>query len=319
MKLIHHVTTEIRAVRRETDRVVIYELADPDDWDLPPFTPGAHLDVFLDDKTVRQYSLCGSARETKRYRIAVLAETDGRGGSLAIHGGWKKGDIVPVSIPRNNFPLDPDAPRHVFIAGGIGITPFVPMMDAVVAEGGEFRLHYATRTPRETPFRNVLETEPYRRHITFHHSRSDPATRLDIPALLQHLSADDAIYVCGPKGLIEEVLQHSRAAGFVNVRAEQFTPDERIVPRGEAAYTVELARSGRTVEVLPGQSMIEAIRAAGVEIDSSCQAGVCTSCKTRYLAGAPIHRDLVMSPEDRREFVTPCVSSVAGTHLVLDL
>lgn len=319
MKLIHHVTTEIRDVRRETDRVVVYELADPDDWELPPFTPGAHLDVFLGDRVVRQYSLCGSASERTRYRIAVQAEHDGRGGSTGIHARWSVGDVVPVSLPRNTFPLDPDAPRHVFVAGGIGITPFLPMMDALAGAGADFRLHYATRTPEDTPFRDLLAAPPFADRVSLHHSRTARPNRLDVAALVSGLSPEDAIYACGPRALIEAVFAQARAAGLENVRAEQFTTDERIVPHGEAAYTVELARSGRTVEVLPGQAMIDAIREAGVEIDSSCQAGVCTSCKTRYLSGTPIHKDLVMSAEDRRSYITPCVSTIAGTHLVLDL
>ncbi len=156
-QLNHHVTTVVRRITPETDRVRVYELSDPDDWDLPPFTPGAHIDVHLPNQMVRQYSLTGSPDDRKHYAIAVQLEPRGRGGSASMHRDVNLGDILPVSLPRNNFPLAVNAEHHLFIAGGIGITPFVPMIEALVHAKASFELHYCTREPGMTPFKGRLD------------------------------------------------------------------------------------------------------------------------------------------------------------------
>lgn len=319
MKLIHHVTTTVVDVRRETPRITVYELADPDGWDLPPFTPGSHIDVFLDDRTVRQYSLCGSGARPDRYRIAVQREEGGRGGSRAIHADWAPGTIVAVSLPRNTFHLRDGADHRILVAGGIGITPIVAMAEDLAGRGESFELHYAARSPDEAAFRGTLEGAPFSDRVTFHYRSGPGAGRLDLSGLLAAAAPGTHAYVCGPVPMIDEARGFAEATGRDDIHVEQFGAHATITPGAETAYLVDLARSGGTVEVAAGQTMLEALRQAGVEIEASCHAGVCTSCKTRYLAGAPLHKDLVMSPADRREFVTPCVSEVVGARIVLDL
>lgn len=316
-KLHHHVTTIVRRIERQTDRVIHYELADPDDWDLPPFTPGAHLDVRLANGMVRQYSLCGDPAIRNRYHIAVQAEAQGRGGSLALQAQLAVGSILPVSLPRNHFPLAPDARHHVLIAGGIGITPFLSMLHALNRRGANFELHYCTRTPEETAFRALLAPLVARGVVRLYHDRTAPANPLDLAALLSRPVAAEHVYCCGPAGLIAAVLEATKDRDPDTVHIEQFGGTPRAA--GGPAYTLELARSGGTVQVPSNQTMLEALRGAGVEVPSSCEAGVCAVCKTRWLAGAPVHRDLIMKPAERAEYLMPCVSGCAGGTLVLDL
>lgn len=311
IKLIHHVTMVVRSVRRENDRVSVYELADPDDWDLPPFTAGAHVDLRSRDGLIRQYSLCGDPADTNRYFVAIQREDEGRGGSRAFHAELDVGSIVPLSLPRNNFGLA-DARHHVLIAGGIGITPLLAMVHSLVAAEASFELHYCVRSVADAPFRDtLLALAPSR--IFFYEAGS----RLDVGELIgRHLAPDTHVYCCGPLGLIEEVLAKAEVKAPDTVHAELFGGAKS---GGDPAYIVQVASTGDLVEVGSHQSMLEALRGAGYEIPSSCEAGACLECKLRYFAGAPVHRDLVMSSEIRKEFITPCVSGCAGGSITLDL
>ncbi|MFV3077996.1 PDR/VanB family oxidoreductase [Niveispirillum fermenti] len=317
LKLHHHVTTVVRSMERETDRVIHYELADPDDWELPPFTPGAHIDVRLENGMVRQYSLCGNPAIRNRYHIAVQAEPQGRGGSLALQAQLRVGSVLPVSLPRNHFPLDPDAKHHVLIAGGIGITPFLSMLHTLNRQGANFELHYCARTPEETAFHRYLAPLAARGVVRFHHDRTVPANPLDVTGLLARPVAGEHVYCCGPGGLVAAVLEATKDRDPETVHIEQFGGKHRTA--GGTAYTLELSRSGQIIPVQPDQTMLEALRGAGVEVPSSCEAGVCAVCKTRWLAGAPVHRDLIMKPAERADHLMPCVSGCSGGTLVLDL
>lgn len=313
----HHVTTIVRSMVRETDRVIHYELADPDNWELPPFTAGAHVDVRLENGMVRQYSLCGDPAVRNRYHIAVQAEPRGRGGSLALQAQLDVGSVLALSLPRNHFPLVQDASRHVLIAGGIGITPFLSMLPVLNRQGARFDLHYCTRTPAETAFLQRLAPLTGGGGVRIHHDRTASPNPLDVAALLDRPVAGEHVYCCGPAGLINAVLQATRDRDPASVHVEQFGGAPRTA--GGTAYSLELARSGRTIPVPPDQTMLEALRAAGVDLPSSCEAGVCGVCRTGWLAGAPAHRDLIMKPHERATHLMPCVSGCAGGTLVLDL
>jgi vanillate O-demethylase ferredoxin subunit len=314
-KLIHRVTTIVRHVSDVTQAVRIFELADPEDWALPPFTAGAHIDVYLPCGAVRQYSLYGDPADGHRYRIAVRREDSGRGGSLSLHRNIGEGAILPVSLPRNHFPLL-DGPHHVFIAGGIGITPILSMIQVLARTNGSFELHYCSRTPEATAFLRELAPLAERGIVKHYFSRTAQPARLDLGGLLTHVRSDARIYCCGPSGLIEAVTIAGIAAFADRIHVEFFGAASN---SGQAAYEVQLARSGRVIPVAKDDTMLNALREAGVDVPSSCEGGVCLECKTRFLDGAPVHRDLVMSPADRREYVTPCVSGCAGARLLLDL
>ncbi len=314
IKLIHHVTTVVVNAHNETDRVRVLTLEDPDKWDLPPFTPGAHVDIRLSNGMVRQYSLCGNPRDRKQYRIAIQREIAGRGGSAFVHDHVPVGSILSLSLPRNHFPPASDASRHILIAGGIGITPFLPMIMHFDARGTPWELHYCTRTADETAFLNQLKELSSCR---VYHDGGDPARGLDIGSLLARQDEGDHVYCCGPGGLIEAVRRAAAHWPEDTVHFEYFG-SAACGPTG-TDYEVELGRSGVVVPVVRGQSMLVALRAAGVEVEASCEAGVCLACKTPYLSGTPVHRDLIMTSDDRQSYITPCVSGCAGGRIVLDI
>jgi len=314
-KLIHRVTTVVRHVSHAAEGVRTFELTDPEDWALPPFSAGAHIDVHLPSTAVRQYSLYGDPADAHRYRIAVRREDLGRGGSRCLHRDISEGAILPVSLPRNHFPLL-DGPHYVFIAGGIGITPLLSMIHVLMRNNGSFELHYCSRTPEATAFLQELAPLAERGIVKHYFSRFTRSERLDVGELLADVRSDARIYCCGPSGLIEEVTLAGAPAFADRLHIEFFGPTRS----GEqAAYEVQLARSGRIIPVAADETMLNALREAGVDVPSSCEGGVCLECKTRFLEGAPVHRDLLMNPADRREYITPCVSGCASSRIVLDL
>lgn len=313
----HRVTTVVREIRRESDRVVSFTLADPDDWELPPFAPGAHIDVHLPNGAVRQYSLHGSPHERNRYRFAVQREEGGRGGSILLHGGVREGDTLLVSLPRNHFPLAEGASRHVLIAGGIGLTPILAMADELRRRGEPFEMHVCSRSRADLPFRERVDDLVRAGLATVYTTRDGQGPRLDLDRLAQRAEPGAHLYCCGPERMISAFLAASAGRDPGTVHVEHF--GAAALAPGDAAFTVELARSKRSIPVAAGTTILTALREAGVEIVASCEGGVCLTCKTRYLAGAPIHRDLVMKPAERREYMTPCVSGCASDTLVLDL
>jgi ferredoxin-NADP reductase len=313
----HRVTTVVRNIRQENSEIATFCLMDPDGWPLPPFEAGAHIDVHLPNGAVRQYSLCGDPADATRYRIAVKKEAAGRGGSILLHERVRVGDTLLVSLPRNHFGLAPRGHRNIFIAGGIGLTPITSMVEELRRRGDVFHLHACMKSRLDMPFRDWLE--PLEQHglATIHTTRDESSRRLEIEPLLRTLPEDAHIYCCGPAGMIEAVLAATASRPPDNIHFEHFGAAR--IPPGSEAFTLELARSKRAIPVAAGMTILEALRESGVEIEASCEGGVCLTCKTRYLEGTPIHRDLVMKPTDRREFMTPCVSSCATKTLVLDL
>lgn len=316
-KPIHRVTTIVRALEPVSEGVLAFELADPDDWELPPFTAGAHLDVHSPDGPVRQYSLFGDPAENNRYRIAVKREDTGRGGSVGLHTGLRIGTIVPVSLPRNHFPLRP-ATRHVFVAAGIGVTPFLSMMAELDRRGEPFTLHYASRAPELTPFLDRLAPRAATGQVRHYFSRGGRPARLDLAAILAEAGDDAHVYGCGPLALLREMLDVGEPKLSGRLHIELFGGEGVAGAPADPDYTVELARSGRLIVVPRGQTMLAVLREAGIDMPASCEGGVCLECKTRYLAGTPIHRDLTLPAAERGQFITPCVSGCSGT-MVLDL
>ena len=316
-KHIHRVTTVVRAVEPVSEGVLAFTLADPDEWELPPFTAGAHLDVHIPGGPVRQYSLFGDPADRNRYFIAVKREDLGRGGSVGLHRGLSVGTIVPVSLPRNHFPLRP-GPRHVLIAAGIGITPFLSMMPELDRRGERFVLHYASRSPEKTPFLDQLAPLAAAGQVRHYFSRADLPARLDLAGILREAGDDAQVYCCGPLPLLQDALRlGATLSGRLHV--ELFGGESATGAPIDPDYTIELARSGRLIVVPRGQTMLSVLREAGVEMSASCEGGVCLECKTRYLAGTPNHRDLTLPAADRGQYLTPCVSGSSSEKLVLDL
>jgi ferredoxin-NADP reductase len=264
---------------------------------LPSWTPGAHVDVELRPDLVRQYSLCGSPSE---WRVAVLREPDGRGGSVYVHDSLSVGDRVRVSEPRNTFPLE-RASRYLFIAGGIGITPILPMIAAVAAQGADWRLRYGGRAWESMAF--LPELAAYGDRV---------CARPDLIDLSEMDGAE--VYCCGPEPLLSAVEARCDPA---RLHVERFAPK----PVDGEQFEVELARTGRVMTVPADRSILSVLLDEGVQVLSSCQEGTCGTCETDVLAGTPEHHDSLLTEEERAagETMMICVSRSAGGRLVLDL
>jgi ferredoxin-NADP reductase len=305
---------ELVVERREfaADGVLALTLRHPLGEALPAWEPGAHIDVVLGPELERQYSLCGDPADRDAWRIAVLREPDGRGGSAHVHGQLGQGDKVRVRGPRNHFALR-TAPRYRFVAGGIGITPILPMLAAAEAAGAEWTLLYGGRSRESMAFTEELAR--YGDRVTI--APQDETGLLDLGSVLDDVPEGTLVYCCGPGPLLDAV-EARCPAGVLQV--ERFQPKEQ--ETGEnTEFEVELAQSGRTLTIPKDVSVLDAVRSAGVEVLFSCTEGTCGTCETDVLEGTPDHRDSVLSDEEREagETMLICVSRCRGKRLVLDL
>ncbi|MER5718280.1 PDR/VanB family oxidoreductase [Streptomyces sp. NPDC002132] len=294
------------------DGVLALTLRHPLGEPLPVWEPGAHVDLVLGPGLERQYSLCGDPADRSAWRVAVLREPAGRGGSAYVHDQLTPGDRVRVRGPRNHFALRP-APRYRFIAGGIGITPILPMLAAAEAAGTEWTLLYGGRSRKSMAFTGELAR--YGDRVTL--VPQEESGLLDLEAVLDGLPEGALVYCCGPGPLLDAVEKRCPPG---TLYVERFQPEEQ--PPGErAGFEVELARSGRTVAVAADVSVLDAVRAAGVEVLFSCTEGTCGTCETDVLEGAVDHRDSVLTAQEREagETMMICVSRCRGKRLVLDL
>jgi ferredoxin-NADP reductase len=294
------------------DGVLALALRHPLGEQLPLWEPGAHIDVVLGPGLERQYSLCGDPADRTAWRIAVLREPDGRGGSAYVHEQLRQGDKVRVRGPRNHFRLEP-APRYRFVAGGIGITPLLPMLAAAEAAGAEWSLLYGGRTRNSIAFTEELSR--YGDRVTV--APQDEVGLLDLPSVLDDVPEGTLVYCCGPGPLLDAV--EARCPGGI-LHLERFQP--KVQEAGaDSEFEVVLERSAKTVTVPVGVSVLDTVRAAGVEVLFSCTEGTCGTCETDVLDGTPDHRDSVLSEEERAagETMLICVSRCLGKRLVLDL
>jgi vanillate O-demethylase ferredoxin subunit len=314
IKPVRTVTTVVRAAEAAGEGIRRLILMDPDGWELPPFAAGGHVDVHLPGGHVRSYSLCNDPIDSTRYVIAVKREPHGRGGSLVLHDRVSVGDVLGVSLPRRGLTLVDGAKRHVFVAGGIGITPFLSLAATLRRAGAEFILHLCARG--EPPLCASVEPLATSGRAVFHDTR---AGRPDLAALFGSPDPETQLYCCGPRGMIAAFEEAAMRAGWPQgqTHVEHFVPlpTEHDGPR----YAIVLARSRISGEVPAGGSALAALRALGVEVDASCEGGICGACRVRWLEGPPIHRDRVLSPAERERDVMVCVSGCAGPRLVVDL
>ncbi|RDI35600.1 ferredoxin-NADP reductase [Rhodococcus sp. AG1013] len=307
-------------VHRKSDvvgGVAVLELRHPAGVALPQWTPGSHIDVVLQPDLVRQYSLCGDPSDPGCWRIAVLREPDGRGGSQYVHDKLDVGDSVRVRGPRNNFELR-DAPRYIFIAGGIGITPMLPMVAAAHAAGSDWTLTYGGRRRGSMAFVDELTTL-YPDSVEV--CAQDVSGQPDLSAILGTPLPDTLVYCCGPAGLLDAVAERCEQWPAGTLHVERFAARELGAPVLDETFEVELALSGTTVTVPPGTSILEAVTAAGVQVLSSCQEGTCGTCETSVLGGVVDHRDSLLTDEERAadDTMMICVSRAACPRLILDL
>ena len=313
--------SDLLITARETraEGVVSLTLADPGGAQLPAWTP-APTSTCCWTNAVRQYSLCGTPGDQHSWRIAVLLDPDGRGGSRRVHETLQVGDQVAVRGPRNHFPLH-SVPRYIFLAGGIGITPILPMVAAATEAGADWRLYYGGRTQASMAF--LDELAPYGERVTVW--PQDTQGLLPLDEILGDPAGGALVYCCGPEGLLAAAEQRCAAWPAGSLHLERFAakpqPEPAAGQAGEAPFEVVCQRSGLTVTVPPGQSIIDALDENGVSVLSSCLEGVCGTCETRVLEGVPDHRDSLLSEDEREanEYMMICVGRSKSDRLVLDL
>lgn len=296
------------------DGVVSLTLVDPDDRDLPRWHPGAHIDLELLNGVTRQYSLCGDPHQAKEWRIAVLREAEGAG-SCYVHDQVSVGQIIGTRGPRNHFELV-HADRLFFLAGGIGITPLLPMIAQAAATGRDWELLYAGRARRSMAFLDVLEAYGDRVRIW----PDDEVGMLSVDREMAALRTGAAIYACGPAGLLDAVTEAHRSRPDCSLQIERFGARAQD-KADQMPFEVELRRSGLKLQVGADCTLLQALEAAGIQVLSSCRTGTCGTCEVDVLEGRPDHRDDVLSDAEREAGASlmPCVSRSLTPRLVLDL
>lgn len=313
---------KIAARRDEAQQICSFELVDPQNRALPPFTPGAHVDVQIQPGLVRQYSLCNEPSDQHRYLIAALRDTDGRGGSVALHDTFKVGDVIKVSEPKNHFPLAVSADRHLLLAGGIGVTPLMSMAAYLSRRELDFEMHYCTRSEARAAFLPNLQKSAFHSRVNVHFDDGAPEQRFDAAKALGKPDPGTHIYVCGPSGFMSYVLQTAKSLGWPDEQThrEYFAPAAQAeTPAGQ--FEVELASSGQVFVIPADQPIVAVLLDHGIEIPTSCDQGVCGTCLTRVISGVPDHRDSFLTDQERaqNDQMTPCCSRAKSPRLVLDL
>jgi ferredoxin-NADP reductase len=305
--------------RKETlaEGVVLLTLRDPAGRPLPQWQAGAHIDLVLGGDLVRQYSLCGDPGDRSRFQVAVLREPESRGGSSYVHDVLTEGELVRIRGPRNHFPLV-KAKKYLFIAGGIGITPLLPMVAAVNATRADWRLVYGGRTRASMAFGETLQ-RAYGERVSLW--PQDEYGLLDLPSLLGKPQRKTAVYGCGPEPLLAAVEAGCEKWPSGSLHVERFAPKRDLTAGPQSSFEVELAESGKKLVVSEGTSILEAVEAAGVPVMTSCEEGICGTCETKVLAGKIDHRDSVLNDQEHAagDTMMICVSRAGGDRLVLDL
>jgi len=314
----------VRVARKTVEATDIcgLELVDVDGQDLPEFSAGSHIDVHLPNGLTRQYSLCNSPAERHRYVIGVLKDGASRGGSQSVHDDVLEGQSLRISAPRNHFHLSEEAGSHLLLAGGIGVTPILSMAEKLSTDGKNFEMHYCARSADRMAYRQRISQSAFALRVQIHFDDQDAAQRLDLVDLLKEPASGAHLYVCGPKGFMDAVLSTARSQHWPEAQLHyEFFAAEPISTEGDQSFQVKLARSGRMVTIPKDMPVTEALAAAGVDVPTSCEQGLCGSCLTKVLEGEPDHKDMYLTAEERarNDQFLPCCSRSKSPVLVLDL
>ena len=297
------------------DGVVEVDLVDLQGGILPAWAPGAHIGLVLAPNLVRQYSLCGEVSDRRRYRIAVLREAQSRGGSAFIHDRLAETDVIPISEPRNNFELV-ESDKYLFVAGGIGVTPFLAMIEEAERRGAAWRLAYGGRATSSMAYLDRLRSI-YPDQVTEY--PFDQVGHIPLANVLAKAEPGTELYCCGPQPLLDAITEGCASRSLDRLHIERFSREA--LDDADTEFEVVLNATGRTITVPVGKSLLEVIEEAGVPIDSSCRDGSCSSCEVAVLEGTPDHRDVCLSEEERAacDSMMVCVSRSRGPRLVIDL
>lgn len=302
------------------DGVMYLEFVDPSGGDLPEFTAGAHIEIQLPNGLIRPYSLCGSSANRKAYELGVLLETNGRGGSKSVHEEIVLGAKLRISYPKNHFPLVL-AKHSILFAGGIGITPILAMAEKLSDEGQSFEMHYCSRTASRTAFIDRISESPFSPKVQFHFDDEVEGQKLKAAEILKNSDPATHIYVCGPKGFMDHVIQTAKDLGWPDTQIHfEYFKSEIVKKDDDGSFEVEYRPSGLVVQVPVDMTVAQALIDAGVEVPLSCEQGICGTCVMQVIEGDPDHRDVCLSDEDKssKKMFTPCCSRSQSARLVVD-
>lgn len=308
----------ITDVQQLTPLIKQFTFQKADGSDFPVFTGGSHIIVQMSDKLSNAYSLMSSPAQLEEYKICVRKDVEGKGGSIHMHESLNVGDHIQITEPKNLFTLSERGKRHILIAGGIGITPFIPQLEELRARGVEYELHYAFRAPEHGVLWKDLKASCHKSHC--HSYVSSAGIDLDIEALIQAQPQGTHVYVCGPQSLIDATITACNRARFrdENIHWEQFAS---IIPTHAEGFEVVLAQSGQTITVAPNESILQAVEKVGINVNCLCREGACGTCETSILAGEANHYDQYLDDDEKasQKTIMICVSRAKGKSITLDL
>ncbi|WP_038212119.1 MULTISPECIES: PDR/VanB family oxidoreductase [Xenophilus] len=310
-------SVRVDAVSPLAQGIAQFDLRPVQGGELPSYAPGAHIDIELPGKICRSYSLLGGRGATERYQIAVLREPASRGGSAWLHDEARPGTLLRVARPRNHFALDEGEHGNVLIAGGIGVTPLWAMAQRLDELGRDWQMHYRARRRSGAALLQGMARHVEAGRIALSFADED-SPRPDLHAIVRSASPGTHFYCCGPTAMIDAFQQACAGVPAQRVHLERFSADTEPAPGG---FAVRLARSGRSLVVPPGSSILDVLRQAGIDVPAACEQGICGACETTVLQGIPDHRDLVLSPAERaaNRSLMICCSGAASPELLLDL
>jgi len=305
--------TAIRYAARDTN---LYEFQRPDGKPLPDYKPGAHVDLHLPNGLIRNYSLILARPDPGVYTFGIKRDPASRGGSRYIHDELRVGKTLKISMPRNNFPLEENAKHTVLLAGGIGITPIWCMVQRLQELGRSWQLYYSCRSRADMAFLDALEGMA---PSQFHFDDESAGQFLDISTLVAEAPTDTHLYCCGPAPMLNAFEAATKDWPREQIHVEYFTPKAEAAKQG--GFTVELARSNQEFFIPEGRTILEVLLDEGVDVDYSCELGICGACEQRVISGMPEHRDAILTEEEQAENkrVMICCAGCKSERLVLDL
>lgn len=310
----------VHTLRYEAPEIISVELRPADDGVLfPSHEPGSHIDLHLGNGLVRNYSVLNPCSESGRYVVGVLKDRKSRGGSRYVHENLRVGQVLKISEPRNNFALDEAALHSVFLAGGIGITPMLCMLNRLLELGRPADLIYCSRSRQDAAFLQNLKAMTARGLNVSYHFDDEEGGPPDLHTWLSAYSPAAHFYACGPAPMLDAFQRECSNLSFNQVHLERFAAPH--APQAAASdFTVELRRSAKVIQVSAGQSILDAMLEGGLLPDHSCREGLCGACETKVLDGQVDHRDSILTAEERRanKSMMICVSRCSSQRLVLD-
>jgi ferredoxin-NADP reductase len=319
MSLERRLTVRVESISRQTPEILAFELAHPWGRPLPAYEAGAHIDVHMPGGFSRQYSLARAPSGNASYVIGVKREVSSRGGSASMHERVREGDLLTISTPRNTFPLRQEAWHHMFLAGGIGLTPLLAMAQVLAARGENFTLCVFARSEEHLAFADALRAPALAAHLRLHLDQGDASQRIDLRALLAERAPNAHLYVCGPRGFMQAVRDAAAHWPEEALHTEYFSVPTDANSATGLPFMLKLARRGITVPVAADQTAVDALHEIGIDIPVSCHQGLCGTCVVEGDGETAEHHDYCLTGSERKTRVALCCSRAKGQVLVLQL